>query len=409
MTRSSTARLGAAAAVLALAAAAVVGPVPTASATVATEAAVTRAAPLATVPLAGIRLTTTLVASGLTQPLLVRSAPDGTTRLFVVEKTGRVRTVVGGKVVGTFLDIRSLVSSAGERGLLGLAFPKDFATSHLVFASYVDRSGNLTLARWAVRSTKAGSVQASTRTVLLRIAHPATTHNGGDIAFGPDGYLYWGTGDGGCCGDPHNNAQSLKVLLGKVLRLNVRCSRHLYCIPATNPYATSKAYRHEILMRGLRNPWRFSFDAGGSLWIGEVGQDRYEEVDVVSPRRLAGRNLGWPCLEGKHVYSSSRCNSKVTYTAPAFELCHPELSSCPSARSNDAIIGGYVYAGSRYPAFRGTYVFGDYVSGRIWPYAGGIGASSRLKAVAGFGVDQSGEMYAVSLAGSLYRVGFRSA
>ena len=233
---------------------------------------------------------------------------------------------------------------------------------------------------------------------------------GTDIAFGADGYLYIGTGDGGSGGDPRNNAQSLRSLLGKMLRVNVRCAvSYVYCVPPTNPYATSTVARHEIWMYGLRNPWRWSFDTNGNQWIGDVGQGRYEEIDAISATSAKRRNLGWSCREGKHVYNASRCRSTTVYTSPSLELCHPDsVSSCPSSRSAEAIIGGYVYRGAAYANAVGTYVFGDYVTGKIWSYRGGIlGVPTALAGVAGFGTQDNRELYAVTLAGSLYRIGFR--
>jgi hypothetical protein len=355
---------------------------------------------------AGIRLTR--VVSGLRQPLLVRSAPDGTARLFVVEKAGRVRTVLGGRITGTFLDIHRLVSSAGERGMLGLAFPPDFVRSHYVFVTYTRSDGALVLARFAVRSNTSSSVIGTSRRTILVVPHPSfSNHNGGDIAFGPGGYLYLGTGDGGSGGDPRRNAQNLRSLLGKMLRIDVRCRRHYYCIPSTNPYATSRTARHEIWMYGLRNPWRWSFD-GTTQWIGDVGQNRYEEIDVVTAARARAADLGWSCREGLHAYASSHCIRGRHLVAPVLELCHPDtVRSCPSARAGEAIIGGYVYRGAATPSADGAYVFGDYVTGKLWTYRGRtLSAPVSLAGVSGFGVDDAQEIYATSLRGGLYLVRF---
>jgi hypothetical protein len=192
-----------------------------------------------------------------------------------------------------------------------------------------------------------------------------------------------------------------------MLRIDVRCGRP-YCIPPSNPYATSKVYRHEIWMSGLRNPWRWSFDTNGTQYIADVGQDRWEEVDAVAPSRARGANLGWSCREGKHSFSTSHCVSGRTLLTPALELCHPDhIAGCTSARAGEAIIGGYTYRGSRYPAAVGTYVVGDYVTGNIWPFRGRtLGAPTALSGVAGFGIDDNREIYAVTLGGGLYRIGF---
>jgi glucose/arabinose dehydrogenase len=254
-------------------------------------------------------------------------------------------------------------------------------------------------------------VSAATRHTVLVVAHPTyANHNGGDIAFGPDGMLYLGTGDGGSGGDPHNNAQNPRSLLGKMLRINVRCSSSTYCIPSTNPYATSTTARREIWMTGLRNPWRWSFDTNGDQWIGDVGQNKFEEIDAIPAGSGRGRNLGWSCREGLHVYFPSRCRSTTTYTQPVLELCHADsVSGCPSSRAAEAVIGGNVYRGSAFPTAVGTYVLGDYVTGRIWPARSGVlGVPSALAGVSGFGVQDNREIYAVTLDGGLFRIGFRT-
>jgi len=366
--------------------------------------------PAALSPIAKLRLTAVRVTSGLVSPVLVRSANDGTSRLFVVEQAGRVRTVLGSTVTGTYLDLRSIVTSGGERGLLGLAFPKDFAKSRLLWVSYTRSDGALVIARFQARSATSSSVALSTRRTVMVIPHPVNAnHNGGNIDFGADGYLYIGTGDGGSAGDPPNNAQSLRSLLGKMLRVNVRCAAGpTYCVPPTNPYARSTTARHEIWMYGLRNPWRWSFDTNGAQWIGDVGQDRYEEIDAISAASAKRRNLGWSCREGKHVYNAGRCRSTATYTGPVMELCHPSISGCAASRAGEAIIGGYVYRGATYPSALGTYVFGDYVTGKIWPYRSGLlGTPTALAGVSGFGIQDNREIYAVTLDGGLYRIGFR--
>jgi len=362
------------------------------------------------VPVGHTRLTASLVVRGLVNPIMVTSANDGTARLFVVEQAGRVRTVLGRRVTGTFLDIRKLVLSGGERGLLGLAFAPDFARSHLLWVTYTRGDGALVLARFATRSATASTVVSSSRRTILVVPHPSYgNHNGGYIGFGPDRFLYLGTGDGGSAGDPRNNAQNLRSLLGKMLRIDVRCKGHAYCSPTTNPYVRSTAARHEIWMSGLRNPWRWSFDVNGVQWIGDVGQNKYEEIDAVAPASARGRNLGWSCREGKHVYNAARCVASIAYTPPVVELCHADaVSPCPWSRAAEAIIGGFVYRGSAYPAFRGTYILGDYVTGRMWPMRGAaLGWPTKLPGISGFGIDDRHEIYGVSLGGVLYRIGFR--
>ena len=361
-------------------------------------------------PIQHLRLTVSPVVTGLVNPVLVRSANDGTSRLFVVEQAGRIRTVSGRTITGTYLDLGSLVSSGGERGLLGLAFAPDFATSRLLWVSYTRADGALVVARFQAASAKAGAVSLRTRRQVLVVPHPSfANHNGGDIAFGRDGYLYLGTGDGGSGGDPRNNAQNLRSLLGKMLRINVRCGSSAYCIPPTNPFARSTTARREIFMSGLRNPWRWSFDTNGAQWIGDVGQDRYEEIDAIPAGTGARRNLGWSCREGARTYLASRCSSRTAYTGPALVLCHPDnVVGCPSRTAAEAIIGGYVYRGAAYRSAVGTYVLGDFVTGRIWPFRSGVlGTPTALAGVSGFGLQDNRELYAVTLGGGLYRVGFR--
>jgi glucose/arabinose dehydrogenase len=353
-----------------------------------------------------------LLVGGLVAPVAVRSADDGTSRLFVVEKAGRIRIVNSGRITGTYLDLRPTVADAGEQGMLGLAFAPDFRTSGLLWVSYTRADGALVIARLRASSATAPRVSPSTRRTVLVVPHPDfTNHNGGDIHFGPDGYLYVATGDGGGSGDPRRQAQSTRSLLGKILRISVRCASKPYCIPDTNPYARSTTgARPEIWMLGLRNPWRFSFDVDRSLWIGDVGQNRYEEVTRV-PRDVQRRaNLGWSCKEGRSTYAADRCRSGVTYRPPTIVLCHPAtVSSCTYARAGRSVTGGYVYRGTRHPRVAGTYVFGDFAAGKLWPYkAGVLGAPVRLPQVTSFGVDDAGELLAVTYSGSLYRIGFRS-
>ena len=360
---------------------------------------------------APVRPVLSRVASGLDQPVMVRSAADGTSRLFVVERTGRVRVVSGGRITGTYLDLRSRVnSSGGEQGLLGLAFAPDFSHSHLLWVTYTRGDGALVLARLKAGTPSAPVVSASTHITVLVVPHPgADNHNGGDIAFGPDGYLYLGTGDGGFQGDPNHHAQSLHSLSGKMLRLNVRCAGHAYCIPPTNPYIHTAGVFHEIWMVGLRNPWRWSFDsATGNQWIGDVGQDSYEEVDVASHTWARGANFGWSCREGLAGYNGDQCRAGVTYRLPTVVLCHADnVSGCPSARAAEALIGGYVYRGPRYPAAAAEYVFADYVTGKVWGYRGGqLTAPQSFAGVTGFGLDDGREIYAVTYDGGLDRVSF---
>jgi glucose/arabinose dehydrogenase len=360
------------------------------------------------VAISHLRVVPRAVVSGLVSPVLVTSAADGTSRLFVVEQAGRIRVVSGGAVRGTYLDVRSVVASGGERGLLGLAFAPDFVRTRLFWVTYTRADGALVLARFQAASAGAASVAPSTRRTILVVPHPGhANHNGGNIAFGPDGLLYLGTGDGGGAGDPSAHGQSVRTLLGKILRIDVRCPAHAYCIPSTNPYARSTTAKREIWMTGVRNPWRWSFD-GATLWIGDVGQDRYEEVTAVRASAQRNANLGWSCREGRHVFNPARCRAGAPYLSPQIELCHPDtVASCPAARAGEAITGGFVYRGRAYPIAAPTYVFADYVTHQIWGYRNGaITAPTTVNGIVGFGLDDEHELYAVSLSGTLYRIGF---
>jgi glucose/arabinose dehydrogenase len=347
-------------------------------------------------------------AKGLDQPILVTSAP-GTTRLFVVERTGRIRIYTSGRVLATpYLDLRSRVnSSGGEEGLLGLVFAPDFATSHKLWVTYTTGSGSLRLSRFVASSVSATTVNAYGEKVLLTVPHPKyKNHNAGMLVFGRDGYLYLSTGDGGGSGDPSRHAQDRTSLNGKLLRIDARhsCGSKLYCIPASNPYAHSTKYRREIWAYGLRNAWRFSVDsASGDLWVADVGQNRYEEVTRI-PYGKKGWNLGWSCYEGRHVYAAGRCSPSATYHAPTIEYPHPV---------GEAIIGGFVYRGTAYAtALHGLYVYGDYITGRVWVYGRGVSrqvASVGAGRLTAFGQSQHGELYAVTIDGGLYALRATSA
>ena len=385
--------------------------VPQQAGAVSTSASVVSASVKATVAPAPLRPVLTRVASGFDQPVLVRNAADGTSRLFVVERTGRVRVVSGNRITGTYLDLRSRVNSSGdEQGMLGLAFAPDFARSHWLWATFTRSDGALVLARLKAGSATAPVVAASTLVTVLVVPHPgAANHNGGNIDFGADGDLYLGTGDGGSQGDPNQKAQSLRSLSGKMLRLNVRCVGHLYCSPSDNPYVHVTGAHPEIWMVGFRNPWRWSFDpVTGNQWIGDVGQNKYEEVDVASRAWARGANFGWSCREATHSYDPSHCRPGVLYREPTVELCHADsVSGCPASKAAEALIGGYVYRGSRQPAASGEYVLADYMTGQVWGYRGGrLTAPQSIAGVTGFGVDDAREIYAVTYDGGLDRVTF---
>ena len=273
------------------------------------------------------------IAGGFNQPLLVTHAGDGSNRIFVLERAGKIRIVKNGVVLPTpFLDIQSLTNSAGgEQGLLALAFHPNYQVNgqfYVVYTDYTNPIGSIVLARYT-RSSNPDLADPSSRTTILTIPEPYTNHNGGTLAFGPDGYLYWSTGDGGSGGDPQNNAQNLNSLLGKILRLDVD-SGLPYSIPASNPFfSAGSSIRKEIWSYGLRNPWRISFDRGtGDLYIADVGQGDWEEIDWQPAASLGGENYGWRILEGTHCYiPSTGCTEPSGYVPP--------VTDCDRVSSHD--------------------------------------------------------------------------
>ena len=364
-----------------------------------------------------VRLGLTQVASGFTNPVLVTGAGDGSGRLFVVEQTGRVRVIKGGSLLPTpFLDLRSWISTGGERGLLGLAFHPDFPTHPYVFVNFTDVRGNTVIERFTV-GAGADTVSTATAYHILTIGQPYSNHNGGNIVFGRDGFLYIGMGDGGGAGDPGNRAQNLNSYLGKLLRIDIdhpTSTRH-YRSPSTNPYV-GRAGLDEIWARGLRNPWRWSFDrATGTLWVGDVGQSRYEEVDriyhVGSTPGGRGVNFGWSTMEGRACYKpSSGCSTSGRWLP---QVVYPHVMSGPD---NCSITGGFVYRGTASPVLWGGYLFGDFCSGRIWVVSAGartpatptlvrgVSASPHLM-ISSFGEDDAGELYVCDWsAGRVYRI-----
>ena len=365
--------------------------------------------PLAAPSASSIKLTK--VAGGLSKPVFITSARDGTGRLFIVEKTGAIRILSRGSVLSTpLIDLSSRVSGGSEQGLLGLAFHPRFKTNRKFYVDYTNRYGNTVIRQYKVSSSNPNRVQAGSGKTILRLKQPYSNHNGGMIVFGPDGYLYIGTGDGGSGGDPGNRAQRKNTLLGKMLRINVNgtTARHNYKIPRSNPYVGRKG-RNEIWQRGLRNPWRFSFDrATGNLWIGDVGQNRYEEIDRAKRTSTgAGRgvNWGWRVMEGFHCYQPATGCNKRGKKRPLLNYSHAANGRC-------AVTGGYVYRGSRVPALRGWYVFGDYCSGEIFTVPANASSKPskvRLHGTGGglissFGESGSGELFVVYVGGSIYRI-----
>lgn len=362
--------------------------------------------------LASGQLTLQSVVSGFSSPLGVVNAGDGTGRLFVVQRNGLVRIVQGKSITGTFLDARGLVSqSGGEQGLLGLAFHPDFETNRRSFIYYTRASdGDIVISR--LTANGAGTAASvGTAEKLLEIEHSQySNHNGGAMVFGSDdNYLYIGTGDGGGSGDPLNNGQDVTdELLGKILRIDVYGTGAgpfgRYSIPGSNPFAGEDSGDEEIWAYGLRNPWRMSFDRGSnSLFIADVGQTRWEEINRVPADQINakenGWNFGWKVMEGKHCYPAGSSCSLAGDTLPVAEYSHSLGCS---------ITGGYVYRGDSQRDMQGLYVFGDFCSGRIWTMsATGTTITQRRDtslSISSFGESESGELYLTDLNGSLYRV-----
>jgi glucose/arabinose dehydrogenase len=356
------------------------------------------------------------VASGLASPVLVTHAGDGSGRLFVVEQAGRIRVIAGGHLLPTpFLDLTGSITSGGERGLLGLAFHPSYPALPYIYVNFTDRNGATAISRYTV-SSNPDVINKATGVRILTIAQPYANHNGGHLAFGPDGYLYIGMGDGGSSGDPQNRAQNIDSLLGKMLRIDINHGTRTrqFVTPAGNPYI-GRTGSDLIWSRGLRNPWRWSFDREtGGLWIADVGQERYEEVNRSMPSSTfpAGRgiNYGWPVLEGRACYRPSSGCSTAGKTVPVVVYGHAVAGA-----DNCSVTGGYVYRGSAYPMLVGGYLYGDFCSGRMWllsagavaPASGvlvrGDSASPKLS-ISSFGEDEAGELYVTSLTGTVYRI-----
>lgn len=356
-----------------------------------------------------------VITSGLTQPVDIVSANDGSNRLFVVQQGGIIKIVNGGTLSNTnFLNMSSVIKAGGEMGLLSMAFHPAYSTNRYFFVYYNDTNGDVTVARYQVSTTNPNLADASSRQVLMTIPHREfTNHNGGKLNFGADGNLYFAVGDGGGSGDPHSNAQNGNIYLGKMMRINVDnfTTPPYYTVPADNPYVSDPAVADEIWALGLRNPFRWSFDRlTHDMWIGDVGQDKWEEVDFRPAGSTGGINYGWRCREGNHVFDSS-CGVTGNYMPPIFEYGH-------NAAGGISVTGGFVYRGTDYPSLYGWYTCIDYgSSGNGWmirPNGGGgwtVRAQTGLPTgIVGFGENESGEIYAVGIGsavsadGKLYKL-----
>lgn len=346
-----------------------------------------------------------LVVSGLDKPVGLASAGDGSGRLFIIEQEGVIRIVQNGVLFSEpFLDITKQASCCGERGLLGLAFHPRYAQNGFFYVNYTDNNGDTVISRFRV-SVDPNRADPASEMRLLHVQQPYANHNGGAVVFGADGLLYLGLGDGGSAGDPQGNAQSLNTLLGKILRIDVD-GGDPYAIPPDNPFAQGGGLP-EIWAYGLRNPWRFSFDrATGDLYIGDVGQNRWEEIDYLPADSLGGANFGWDFFEGSYPYEGSPPAGVEQWVFPAVDYGHDQGCS---------VTGGVVYRGAQVHAFQGVYLFGDYCSGFVWgmiPKGDGIWETARLFEtevnITSFGEDERGEVYLVSHQGGLYQLAMQS-
>ena len=356
------------------------------------------------VPLAELTVVSEQVASGLRRPIAITGLPDG--RMLIAEKDGTVRAYhpATGLSAEPLLDLTARIdTSDNERGLLGITPAPNFARTGMLYLAYTSLpAGALTLARVPINAPERLQV-------LLTQEHAEYgNHNGGQVAFGRDGYLYWSLGDGGHANDPFKSGQSLRTLLGKIVRIDVSrtCGAKPYCVPATNPFVREPGARPEIWLYGLRNPWRFSVDpVDGSLWIGDVGQGLVEEINHIRPWQ-GGANLGWSCREGTPIFDQQQCRPGVRYTDPVFEYDH--------YNDNCSVTGGVVYRGTRTPEAWGTYVASDYCSTRVFAVRPRPEGGYETATIGNFptqpsaiGTDVHGELYVLSdLPGGMSRVRF---
>jgi glucose/arabinose dehydrogenase len=339
------------------------------------------------------------------QPVGVSFANDNTSRLFVVEQIGVIKVFdrIDASDQEVFLDITERVLFGGEQGLLGLAFHPNYLLNGYFYVNYVANDPTRTIiARYSVDSANPNRADRNSEVIILEIAQPFSNHNGGQIAFGPDGYLYIGTGDGGSQGDPFGNGQNLSTLLGKILRINIDAVSEMqtYSIPPDNPYVNNTlGYREEIFAYGLRNPWRFSFDiTTGQIWAGDVGQSQLEEINIIEK----GKNYGWNIMEGTQCYNDAIECDKTGLELPIYEYNHS---------LGNAIVGGFIYRGTQLTELYGKYIYGDYGSGLIWALSTNnfdvknntLLVTSGL-ILSSFGVDQNNELLICALDGKIYRL-----
>jgi glucose/arabinose dehydrogenase len=365
-----------------------------------------------------IRLAT--FATGLSNPVgIANSGLPGDGRLFIVQQGGQIRVVQadGSLLPVPFLDISDRVSSSYERGFLGLVFHPDYGENGYFYVNYTDTDGHTQVVRYSVSNTDPNLADPDSAQFVLSVSQPFSNHNGGDLKFGPDGFLYIGLGDGGSSGDPGDRSQNMGLLLGKMLRIDVDMAGldpdcgsgndSNYSVPADNPFVGVSDTCNEIWASGLRNPWRYSFDRLlGDLYIADVGQGSREEVNWQPTDSPGGENYGWRCYEGNIPFNLTDCGPKEEYTFPIHDYDH--------SQGDRAITGGFVYRGSAYPALWGHYLFGDFISGRFWAlYPDGEGGWQLIpfgllleaNSVSSFGEDVDGELYVSHRGnGTIYRI-----
>jgi glucose/arabinose dehydrogenase len=350
---------------------------------------------------AGITLGVEQVATGLDEPTDVAFMPD-TNLPVVIEKGGAAWIIeLGQKVYPALMEISGRVNDTGdEQGLLGIAFHPQYARNHYLFVAYTNDDANVVVARYTVRS-ELRTVDPASERVIITVPHPGLQHNGGHVAFGPDGMLYLGVGDGGGRGGQYVEGRIGALMLGAILRLDVSSNAVPYTIPGSNPFAGMGGMAEEIWLYGLRNPWRFSFDrATGDLYIGDVGEASWEEIDY-APAGQGGLNYGWPELEGEECYPGRSCSAEFTVLPIAV---HGREAGC-------SVVGGYVYRGQAYRDLTGVYFYGDFCTGSLWGLAQYRGAWKSVWllgtdiAITSFGEDVNGELYLTDFYhGRLYRL-----
>ena len=375
-----------------------------------------------------ISLSSIQIANGFTKPVYVCQPPGDNDRLFVLEQKGIIKIIKNGMTVRKpYADLRNRIHNpitpGDERGLLGLAFHANYQNNGFVYINYSDKNDHTIVSRFRIASDP-DRLDTKSEKVLIKLKQPFSNHNGGHMEFGPDGYLYISVGDGGKWGDPYNNAQNLENLFGKILRIDVDTGDP-YAIPDDNPFINNEDAKSEIWLYGLRNVWRFSFDREtGDMYLGDVGQDLWEEIDFVVADKAGGQNFGWRVMEGNHCYNPPE-DCEPTGVLPIFEypndanymkiltgMDEPNVDGC-------SVTGGYVYRGSAIPGFQGTYIFADYCSGNIWTFKEkngiatefqnrteeiNLGGGEFTNYISSFGEDNNGELYIVDYNGIIFKL-----